>query len=398
MLRGEKQPAKHTLTFVFLAPSPFALSLISGFRDQVPSAPPLVSSGQVAVYCCSGREAALIIIMQQQATEEEVEAVQAEISKIGFRPFMNPGVERKVIAVLGELDVRKADLVEHFQAMRGVARVDLISDLWKLASRSYRPEGSLVKVRDVTIGGNEVVVAAGPCSVETEAQTIEIALAAKAAGAKLLRGGAFKPRSSPYSFQGLGEEGLKILARTREETGLPVVTEVMDTYEVDMVRKYADVLQIGTRNMQNYSLLKKVGATRHPVVLKRGLGSKIKDLLMSAEYIISEGNHNVILCERGITTFEDSTRNTTDINAIPVLKQWTHLPVMVDPSHATGNWQFVGAISKAAVAAGADGLLIEVHNDPAHAMSDGPQSLRPEKFAALMGQLRRVAEAVDREL
>ena len=340
----------------------------------------------------------MIIIMDPQATADEIQCVQDEITNIGLRPFVNPGVERKVIAVLGELDVQKADLVEHFEAMRGVARVDLISDLWKLASRSYHPENSVVKVRDVTIGGEKVAVAAGPCSVESEQQTIALAHEVKAAGATLLRGGAFKPRTSPYSFQGLGEKGLRILAKARDETGLPVVTEVMDTHEVDLVRKYADVLQIGTRNMQNYSLLKKVGASGHPVLLKRGLGSKIRDLLMSAEYIISEGNHQVILCERGITTFEDSTRNTTDINAIPVLKSWTHLPVMVDPSHATGHWQYVGAVARAAVAAGADGLLIEVHNDPAHAMSDGPQSLRPDKFDRLMGQLKQIAQAVDREM
>lgn len=334
--------------------------------------------------------------MGPRATEEQVESVQHEISRIGFRPFMNPGVERKVIAVLGELDVRKADLVEHFQVMPGVARVELISDLWKLASRQYHPEDSVVRVRDIEIGAREIVVAAGPCSVESEQQTIELAHQVKAAGAKMLRGGAFKPRTSPYAFQGLGEEGLEILVKARKETGLPVVTEVMDTHEVDLVREYADILQIGTRNMQNFALLKKVGSTNHPVLLKRGLGSKIKDLLMSAEYIISEGNQNVILCERGITTFEDATRNTTDINAIPVLKDWTHLPVMVDPSHATGHWQYVGSVSKAALAAGADGLLIEVHNDPIHAMSDGPQSLKPDNFATLMGQLRRVAEAVDR--
>ena len=340
----------------------------------------------------------MIIIMDPQATEDQVDSIQQEIKNIGFRPFMNPGVQRKVIAVLGEFDVRKADLVDHFQAMPGVARVDLISDLWKLASRSYHPERSIVEIGGVKIGGTAVIIAAGPCSVETEKQTIELAHQVKAAGAKLLRGGAFKPRTSPYSFQGLGEEGLKILAKAREETGLPVITEVMDTDQVDLVCKYADALQIGTRNMQNYSLLKKVGATGHPVVLKRGLGSKIKDLLMSAEYIISEGNHRVILCERGITTFEDSTRNTTDINAIPVLKNWTHLPIMLDPSHATGNWQYVGSIAKAAIAAGADSLQLEVHNDPAHAMSDGPQSLRPEAFEILIGQLRRVAESVDREL
>ncbi len=340
----------------------------------------------------------MIIIMDPQATADEVESVQDEIVSIGLRPFVNPGVERKVIAVLGELDVQKADLVEHFEAMPGVARVELISDLWKLASRSYHPGNSVVKVGDIAIGAERVAVAAGPCSVESEEQTIALAHQVKAAGAVLLRGGAFKPRTSPYSFQGLGERGLQILAKAREETGLPVVTEVMDTYEVDLVRKYADILQIGTRNMQNYSLLKKVGSLGHPVLLKRGLGSKIRDLLMSAEYIISEGNHQVILCERGITTFEDSTRNTTDINAIPVLKNWTHLPVMVDPSHATGYWQYVGAVARAGVAAGADGLLIEVHNDPAHAMSDGPQSLRPDKFEHLMGQLRQIARAVDRDM
>jgi len=334
--------------------------------------------------------------MHTSATEDEVESVQQEIRKIGFRPFMNPGVERKVIAVLGELDVHKADLVDHFQTMPGVARVELISDLWKLASRSYHPQGSVVRVGDVAIGGEAVIVAAGPCSVESESQTLELAYQVKAAGAKMLRGGAFKPRTSPYSFQGLGEEGLKILAKARKETGLPIVTEVMDTHEVDLVCAYADVLQIGTRNMQNYALLKKVGSTGHPVLLKRGLGSKIRDLLMSAEYIISEGNTQVILCERGITTFEDSTRNTTDINAIPVLKNWTHLPVILDPSHATGNWHYVPSVAKAAVAAGADGLLIEVHNDPMHAMSDGPQSLTPTRFSELMAELGRVAKAVDR--
>lgn len=340
----------------------------------------------------------MIIIMDTRASDDEIDSIQIEIKKIGFRPFMNPGVERKVIAVLGELDVRKADLVDHFQAMPGVARVELISNLWKLASRAYHPDPSVIEIRDVKIGAEEVVVVAGPCSVESEEQTVTLAHQVKAAGAKFLRGGAFKPRTSPYAFQGLGEKGLQILAKAREETGLPVVTEVMDTYEVDLVCKYADMLQIGARNMQNFALLKKVGSTGHPVLLKRGLGSKIGDLLMSAEYIISEGNTNVILCERGITTFEDATRNTTDINAVPVLKNWTHLPVVVDPSHATGHWQYVGAVAKAAVAAGADGLTIEVHNDPAHAMSDGPQSLKPDNFEVLMGQLKRIAEAVERTM
>ena len=336
--------------------------------------------------------------MSLQATPEEVREVEQDIERIGLRPFINPGVERKVIAVLGEVDVHKADLVEHFSMMNGVERVELISQLWKLASRSYHPDGSIVEAGGVKIGGEQVVVVAGPCSVENEAQTIEVAEAVKAAGAHFLRGGAFKPRTSPYSFQGLGEDGLKILAKAREKTGLPIITEVMDTHEVDLVSEYADVLQIGTRNMQNYALLKRVGATGQPVLLKRGLGSRVRDLLMSAEYIMAEGNEKVILCERGITTFEDSCRNTTDINAVPVLKNWTHLPVMVDPSHATGDWKYVGPIAKAAIAAGADGLLIEVHNDPARAMSDGPQSLKPEKFSKLMGEIARVAAAVDRTI
>ena len=340
----------------------------------------------------------MIIIMQTQATPEQVQAVEDEIQHIGLRPFMNPGVERKVIAVLGALDAKKADLVEHFSSFPGVERVDLISHLWKLASREYHPADTVVDVSGIEVGGARIAITAGPCSVETEAQTLEIARLVREAGAHMLRGGAFKPRTSPYAFQGLGEEGLRILAKARDETGLPVVTEVMDTHDVDLVARYADVLQVGTRNMQNYPLLKTVGATKHPVLLKRGLGCKLRDLLMSAEYIIAEGNPNVILCERGITTFEDSTRHTTDINAVPVLKQWTHLPVIVDPSHATGDWKYVGAVASAAVAAGADGLLVEVHNDPRRALSDGQQSLRPDKFAQLMVRLGRIAEAVDRTL
>jgi 3-deoxy-7-phosphoheptulonate synthase len=338
----------------------------------------------------------VIIIMQTQATPEEVDAVQDEIRRIGLRPFINPGVERKVIAVLGALDAKKADLVEHFYSFPGVDRVDLISHLWKLASREYHPTDSTIDVCGVLIGGSRVVVAAGPCSIESEEQMMGIAHQVREAGAHMLRGGAFKPRTSPYAFQGLGEEGLKMLAAAGKDTGLPVVTEVMDTHDVDLVAKYADVLQIGTRNMQNYALLKRVGMTRHPVLLKRGQGCKLRDLLMSAEYIIAEGNEKVILCERGITTFEDATRNTTDINAVPVLKHWTHLPVVVDPSHATGDWRYVESVSKAAVAAGADGLLIEVHNDPRHALSDGPQSLRPDQFRMLMERIGRVASAVDR--
>jgi len=340
----------------------------------------------------------LIIIMDLNASPEQIREVEQEIERVGLRPFMNPGVERKVIAVLGEMDVHKADLVEHFSTMDGVSRVDVISDLWKLASKSYRPEGSTVRVQDVVIGGNRIVVAAGPCSVEDEGQLLEIAEAVKESGASLLRGGAFKPRTSPYSFQGLGEKGLKIMARVRDKVGLPIVTEVMDTHDVNMVADYADMLQIGARNMQNFALLKKAGNTNRPVLLKRGPAAKVKDLLMSAEYIMAEGNQSVVLCERGITTFEDTTRNTTDINALPVLKRLTHLPVMIDPSHATGDWRYVGPISLAGVAAGADGVIVEVHPDPGHAKSDGPQSLKPDKFAELMGKLRRVAEAVDRTM
>jgi 3-deoxy-7-phosphoheptulonate synthase len=336
--------------------------------------------------------------MQTGAKPDDVQSVYDEIRRIGLKPFVNPGVERKVIAVLGALDAKKADLVEHFYSFPGVDRVELISHLWKLVSREYHPDNTIVNVSGVEVGGEKVVMVAGPCSVETERQTIEVATRIKAAGASMLRGGAFKPRTSPYAFQGLGEEGLKILAKAREVTGLPIVTEVMDTSDVDLIAGYADVLQIGARNMQNFSLLKKVGATRHPVLLKRGLGCKLRDLLMSAEYIIAEGNCDVILCERGIVTFEDSTRNTTDINAVPVLKQWTHLPVVVDPSHATGDWRFVESVSKAAIAAGADGLLVEVHNDPKRALSDGPQSLRPDQFDDLMPKLARVAQAVDRTM
>jgi len=340
----------------------------------------------------------LIIIMDPGASAGEVREVNEEIGRLGLRPFINPGVERKVIAVLGEMNVTKAELVEHFSMFPGVARVELISDLWKLASRTYHPADTVVEVNGVPVGGQRVTVIAGPCSVESEEQTLSVARQVKEMGAVLLRGGAFKPRSSPYSFQGLGEDGLKILARAREETGLPVVTEVMDPHEVGLVEQYADVLQIGARNMQNYTLLKTCGNSGKAVLLKRGMGSKVKDLLMSAEYILSEGNPNVILCERGITTFEDSTRNTTDINAVPVLKSWTHLPVILDPSHSTGDWKYVGPIARAAIASGADGVMVEVHGDPQRAMSDGMQSLRPEKFGELVESLRSVAQAVGRTL
>ena len=339
----------------------------------------------------------MVIIMKMGATDAQVEGVTQEVSACGLRPFINPGVERKVIAVLGEIDVDKAELADRFVELSGVERVQLISEPFKLSSRSYHPEDLVIDVKGVQIGaGLPVVIMAGPCSVESREQLTEVAHAVKEAGARILRGGAFKPRTSPHSFQGLGEEGLELLALAREATGLPVVTEVMDSHDVPTVAKYADILQVGARNMQNFSLLKYVGVAGRPVLLKRGAGCKIKELLMAAEYILAEGNHQVILCERGITTFEDSTRNTTDINAVPVLKQLSHLPVVLDPSHATGSWKLVAPVASAGVAAGADGLIIEVHNDPAHARSDGPQSLKPPKFAALVEQVHRIAEAIGR--
>lgn len=340
----------------------------------------------------------MIIIMEPSASHEDLESLENEIKRFGFRPFLNPGVERKVVAVLGEVGIQKADLVEHFSTFRGVARVELISDLWKLCSKTYHPEPSVIEINGVLVGGKSIAVIAGPCSVESRDQTVKTAIKVKEAGACMLRGGAFKPRTSPYSFQGLGEEGLKILSEARDITGLPIVTEVMDPHEVELLEQYADVLQIGARNMQNYSLLKRVGHSDKAVLLKRGMGSRIKDLLMCAEYILSEGNDRVMLCERGITTFEDSTRNTTDINAVPVLKNWTHLPVILDPSHATGDAKLVPAVARAAIAAGADGLAIEVHTDPKKAMSDGKQSLRPDEFYDLMRSISLVSQAVGRSV
>jgi 3-deoxy-7-phosphoheptulonate synthase len=339
----------------------------------------------------------MVIIMKVGASEAELAAVLRAVEGSGFRPFVNPGVERKVVAVLGEVDIDKVELVDQFANMAGVERVQLISEPFKLSSKTYHPGPFAVNVGRVAIGGPEVVVIAGPCSVETEDQMLATARAVKEQGARLLRGGAFKPRTSPHSFQGLGERGLKLLAMAREATGLPVVTEVMDPHDLDVVCRYADMLQIGARNMQNFALLRWVGQTQQPVLLKRGPGSRVRDLLMAAEYILAEGNSQVVLCERGITTFEDAARYTTDINAVPILKGLTHLPVILDPSHATGNWAWVKPIALAGIAAGADGLIVEVHPDPQHARSDGKQSLKPDKFADLMRGVSRVARAVDRE-
>jgi 3-deoxy-7-phosphoheptulonate synthase len=330
----------------------------------------------------------------QEAISQVIEAIEAE----GLKPFINPGVERKVIAVLGVVDVEKVSVADKFAALTGVERVALVSEPYKLASRAHHPAGTVVSVRGVPLGARELCVIAGPCSVESREQTLEIAHAVKAAGAHMFRGGAYKPRTSPYSFQGLGRKGLEILAEARDITGLPIVTEVMDSDDCDEANEFADVLQIGARNMQNFRLLKKVGGMKLPVLLKRGFGCKVEDLLMAAEYIMAAGNMNVILCERGIITFENSTRYTTDINAIPVIKHHSHLPVVLDPSHAAGDWRYVADIALAGIAAGADGLEIEVHNCPSKAKSDGAQALTPDKFVDFMARARRVAAAVERSI
>lgn len=340
----------------------------------------------------------MVIVMQQGAPSAQVEDVLKAVQDHGLTPFVNPGVERKVIAVLGLVDSQKVTLVDQFAALDGVERVTLISEPYKLSSRNYHPEDTVIHIGDIRIGGpEEVVVIGGPCSVESREQLLETARACKAGGAKLLRGGAFKPRSSPYSFQGLGAEALEIMAEAREETGLPIVTEILDPDDLELVSKYADVFQVGARNMSNFRLLQRLGRTRKPVLLKRGPSAKLQEMLQAAEYIMVEGNHQVILCERGIISFDSATRNTTDINAIPVLKQWSHLPVFLDPSHSTGHTRWVTPIARAGVAAGADGLIVEVHTNPAEALSDGSQALKPAQFAQMVEDVHRVATAVGRE-
>jgi 3-deoxy-7-phosphoheptulonate synthase len=336
--------------------------------------------------------------MEENAPEKAIQDVLRAVEAEGFRPFLNPGVERAVIAVLGVVSADKMAAADKFAALAQVERVALVSEPYKLASRAHLPAGTVVHVRGLAIGGEELCVIAGPCSVESREQTLEIAQAVKEAGAHMLRGGAFKPRSSPYAFQGLGKRGLEILAEARDRTGLPIVTEVMDNDDCDIASEFADVLQIGARNMQNFRLLKRVGTMQIPVLLKRGFGCKVEELLMAAEYIMSEGNQQIILCERGIITFETATRYTTDINAIPVIKHHSHLPVVLDPSHAAGDWRYVSDIALAGIAVGVDGLEIEVHNNPAQAKSDGAQALTPEKFVDFMIRARRVAAAVDRSL
>lgn len=335
----------------------------------------------------------MMIIMSTEASTDHVAAVVSRIEADGLHAHLSQGTERTVIGVVG--DIRRVNK-EQFMQFPGIDRIVPISRPYKLSSREFIPEPSAFPIDGVQIGGPELVIIAGPCSIEDRGMLLETAHAVREAGARALRGGAFKPRTSPYAFQGLGETGLELLAEAREVTGLPVVTEVMAPEMVPLVARYADVLQIGARNMQNFALLHAAGESQHPVLLKRGISATIEEFLMAAEYILSHGNRRVILCERGIRTFETSTRNTTDINAIPVLKSLTHLPVVLDPSHSTGHWQYVAPIARAGIAAGADGLIIEVHVNPEQALSDGGQSLKPEKFAELVRQTRLIAEAVGR--
>jgi 3-deoxy-7-phosphoheptulonate synthase len=337
----------------------------------------------------------MLIIMHPGASQEQVANVIAVIERQNLTSHLIQGVEQTVIGAVGD---SHAVGKEVFEILPGVAGVTRISQPYKLASRQFHPLDSVFPLDGFSVGGEEIAIIAGPCSVESRSQVLETAQAIREAGANALRGGVFKPRTSPYVFQGLGEEGLEYLAEARELTGMPIVAEVMSVAQVELMVKYVDVLQIGARNMQNFSLLRAIGETRVPILLKRGMSATIEELLMASEYILAGGNPRVMLCERGIRTFETATRNTTDINAIPVLKSLTHLPVILDPSHSTGLSEYVSAVAKAGVAAGADGLIIEVHNDPANALSDGRQSLTPEKFATLVKQVKLVAEAVERRL
>jgi 3-deoxy-7-phosphoheptulonate synthase len=338
----------------------------------------------------------MVVVMQEGATEEQIQHVISRLMEMGFDIHRSTGARQTVLGAVGapaDFDTRNVEIIE------GVAEVLRISAPYKLASRHFRPQGSVIRIgENVSVGGKEVVVMAGPCSVESAMQIEAAAARVAAAGAKVLRAGAFKPRTSPYSFQGMGEDGLKLLRRAADRHGLLVVSEVMDQTQIPMMDRYVDVFQVGARNMQNYNLLKELARVSKPVLLKRGIAATIEELLLSAEYLLSGGNHNVILCERGIRTFESYTRNTLDISAIPVVHKLSHLPIIADPSHGTGRRDKVAPMARAAVAAGADGLLIEVHPDPEHAVSDGAQSLFPDQFDQLMKELRMIAPAVGRTL
>ncbi len=337
----------------------------------------------------------MIVIMRSDATPEQIAAVRQRIDDSGVESTVSQGVNKTVIGLIGK---RPPGIMERVQVLPGVEMVIPVDKAYKFAARGEGGGNTEIRVGNVTIGSNDVAVMAGPCSVESEEQIVATAEAVKEAGGHILRGGAFKPRTSPYSFQGMGGEGLKLLRTAADATGLPLITEVMDPRRVSLVAEYVDVLQIGARNMQNFTLLREVGHTDKPVMLKRGMAASIEDLLMSAEYIMAAGNMRVILCERGIRTFETATRNTLDLSAIPVIKAESHLPVVIDPSHATGSWELVRPMALAAVAAGADGVMIEVHPNPEAALSDGPQSVTPARFSEIMDAMRRVAVAVDRDM
>ncbi|HEX4074355.1 MAG TPA: 3-deoxy-7-phosphoheptulonate synthase, partial [Candidatus Acidoferrales bacterium] len=341
----------------------------------------------------------MLIVMQSNATEDQVRAVCERVESLGLRPHPIPGAARTAIGITGnkgEVDVGA------LESMPGVVECIPVSKPYKLVSRDVKAENSVVRVPtpsgDVTFGGQAVAIVGGPCAIESREQSFIIAERIRAAGVRLFRGGAYKPRTSPYSFQGLGEEGLKILAEVREKFGMGVVTEAVDNESLDLVEKYADVIQIGARNMQNFSLLKRAGKARKPVLLKRGMSATLDEFLMAAEYVMSEGNYNVILCERGVRTFSDHTRNTLDLSVIPAVQRLSHLPIVVDPSHGTGRRNKVLPLSRAAVAVGADGILVEVHHDPAHALSDGPQSILPDEFDRLVGEVRAIAAVLGRTL
>lgn len=337
----------------------------------------------------------MIIILKTEATKAEADLIQEKISSLGLKPLYLPGEEKIVLGAIGdERQLEKLSL----DSFSFVEKVIPILKPYKLASRQMRRQTSIVKVGNVEIGGDKLAVMAGPCSVESEEQIVQTAIAVKKAGAVILRGGAFKPRTSPYAFQGMEEDGLKLLQVAKQETGLPIVTEVLSEFHVDLVGKYTDMFQLGARNMQNFRLLKAVGQTKIPVLLKRGPVASVSDLLMSAEYILSEGNPNVVLCERGIKSFFNDTRNTFDLSVIPLLQRETHLPIIADPSHGTGVRDLIAPMSKAAIAAGADGLIIEVHPNPAEAMSDGFQQITPEQFALLFKELEKIAHAVDKTI
>ncbi len=337
----------------------------------------------------------MLVVMRQDASPDQIRGVVRAVEARGFKAHAIPGAQRTAIGITGN---RGAVDRPVFESLPGVLEVIPVTHAYKLVSREVKPDDTIVRVGEVPVGGRELVVAAGPCAVESLEQTLTVARQVKKAGARILRGGAFKPRTSPYSFQGLGEEGLRILAAAREETGLPIVTEALDIEGVDLVERYADAIQVGARNMQNFSLLRRCGKARKPVLLKRGIAATLEEFLMSAEYVLAEGNYDVILCERGVRTFSDFSRNTLDLAVVPAVKERTHLPIFVDPSHGTGRRDKVAPLSLGAAAVGADGLIVEVHHDPDAALSDGPQSLTPGMFAELVEQLRQIAPVVGRTM